>query len=562
MTQKNLSIGLPILLVLATGIWGIRWGLPSAERTALFLRPELQTDGFYRKVEAFRSQYYESFGFNPFAAGGRIARTGKDYQQSASILSSYSSFLLRVHTSDEQGTLVMISHLKPWKGEWYPYTFAYGGGYIYPLAAYLAVLAVTGRVHLISQASYYYRYPNEIAKIYLSLRTWSIIGVIPGTIALFLLGCRLGSRRIGLWSSSLFALAPICVASAKLAKPHTWAGSWVLCAFYLGLLAKEEDRFKPLLFSAICFGMAVGTILSQLAFLPLLIWTCWTPDIQKSLRQSAAYLGTAGTVALAANFYVFAHAQDYLDEAALGRRWYPFRISFNALWEFAHVHFVSLGPFLAPLVLVGLIAALFQRKDCRLTTLAIISLLIFGFVAFEVQSQKGPPAPTRFCIALIGIFCFFAAWFTENIRGGRWLRWVCLVGLLSEAALYDLHFRSDRAPFDNASEAGLWIRDHVPRGGVIGQTQMIPHIHDFPPIDFYRYRIVPFSSPEFREAKPPVFAVTAGFIAPGGDMARARDMLLQNHFALVRRFADSPLQKLGFTDSIVDANFVVEIYQK
>src|SRR5580765_4181028 len=99
-----------VLLAMGFGAWGLGWGLPSAERTKLFLPVSRQNAEFYQKIDAARNAYYNEIGLDPLAHVGRMKREGKNYQQSSNILSSYSSFLVRTHHGDEQVNLVMLSH--------------------------------------------------------------------------------------------------------------------------------------------------------------------------------------------------------------------------------------------------------------------------------------------------------------------------------------------------------------------------------------------------------------------------------------------------------------------
>ena len=174
-------------LALIAGLWGLGWGLPSRERADLFLKPEMKTHEFYSKVEKARDELYDKTGLNSVAYYGRMARLGKPVAESANILSAYSSFLVRTHHGDEQQVLVMLSHINPLKGQWYPHSFYYGGAYIFPLGFYLKILQSLDFVKLVPQASFYYAHPEEIAKVYWGVRGWSVIGMILSTIPLFYL---------------------------------------------------------------------------------------------------------------------------------------------------------------------------------------------------------------------------------------------------------------------------------------------------------------------------------------------------------------------------------------
>src|SRR5262249_29184643 len=150
----------------------------------------------------------------------------------------------------------------------------------------------------------------------------------------------------------------------------------------------------------------------------------------------------------------------------------------------------SYGLVLWMAALVSTVWAIGQKEQPRLRSLAILSVLIFLFLACQVQSQNGDPVVSRLCLALLGLGCFFIVSFVQVLPRSQWLLGAAMVLLVGKAILYDLHFVADRPPHDNASLAGLWITQNVPAGQTLSHYEVIPHVVDFPPVDFERYKIV------------------------------------------------------------------------
>ncbi|OGR89188.1 MAG: hypothetical protein A2992_10035 [Elusimicrobia bacterium RIFCSPLOWO2_01_FULL_59_12] len=240
-----------VCLAFVFGVWGLSWGLPSKERADLFLKPDLRTPEFFLRVEKNRDDIYDKISLNPISHYGRMARAGKSYTDTSfNLLSVYSSFLVRTHHGDEQQALVMLFRLNPRQGKWYPYTFQYGGAYIYPLAAALKGLQLAGLIKLVPQASFYYAHPDEIANVYRAVRGWSVLAMMLSIFPLFYLGRRLVGHQAAFWASCFYALTPACLGTAKLAKPHVWAAAWMLSSLYFCLRAREEPRLRPLALAA------------------------------------------------------------------------------------------------------------------------------------------------------------------------------------------------------------------------------------------------------------------------------------------------------------------------
>lgn len=547
------AIGLAVLF----GLWGLSWGLPSKERAALFLKPENQTPAFYQTLEKHRNETYERMGLNPIAHYGRQSRAGKTYEDKPDPLAVYSGFLVRTHHGDEQQALVMLSRLNPFQGKWYPYTFQYGGAYIYPLAVYLKTLQVSGLIRLVPQASFYYAHPDEIGKVYYVVRIASVIALLFATIPLFLLARRLLNERAAHWAACLFVLLPACIGNAKLAKPHMWAGAWTLWMIYAAFRVSEEKSWKPLLLAAGCYGLAVGTTVSQSVFLPFLIWGCWRNDKKETLLNLTVAGILSLSVFLITNFYIFVHFQDFKDELYLFRHYYPWGVTVQSLADF----FFKASPWAAGILSWGLMGggmlyAVSKKRDTVWGVLAMITLGISLLLAFQNQSQLGSAMISRLFLALLGLKCLFASWLVFDVLRWPWLAWVSLLVALLLGSVYDRHYASDRVPYDNASLASAWVTKNVPPGSVILQDQALPQTFGFPPIDFATYRISQIGTPEFETLRGPAYAILPPWAT------KARETLLQKGYTPVQRFAQSPLQKIGLTDDFTTANFPLDIYAR
>jgi hypothetical protein len=542
-----------VLLAFLSGMWGLGWGLPSAERNALFLSSDLRTPEFYQKVDQARAAHYEKIGLNPIAHLGRMSRSENALPETHDFLAAYSSFLVRSHHGDEQQALVMVSRLNPLKGRWYPYTFQYGGAYIYPLAAYLGTLHALRFITLQPQAAFYYEHPEKIADIYGAVRIWSVLGLMFSAVWLFYIGRIWGGPPLGLWASCFYVLTPAAMAASKLAKPHVWAAAWILASIYFCLKTRTDQRLRILAAAAFCFGLGVGTAMSQIVFLPILVWACVLSREKPTILSTALALLIAAAAFLVSNFYLFNHAQDYRDEVFYFSQYYPFDVHLKAIWNFwVGVLLPSLGIELFVLSFAGLGFAMIQNKDVRFRVLAVLSVTVFIFVAFQVQSMPGEASASRLCLAAIGIVCLTIGWFPQKWPRANALCGILLVILSVKAAVYNMHFVSDQAPRDNASLAGLWIQEHLPAGARLGHTQSVPHVIEFPPIDFARYKLVTISSSD----NLPDYAVLPDWAH------RERRQLLEKGYVPLKRFAESPLQKLGYNDRLTTANFPLEIYKK
>jgi hypothetical protein len=546
-------VWIPASLALFFGLWGIRWGLPSEARANFFMRPELRNEAFYKKVETARDKLYERLGHNPMAHVGKMAREGKTYQSPTDVLSVYSSFLTRTHDGDEQATLVMISRIDPRKGKWDPRTYAYGGAYIYPLTGFLGTAYGLGWVRLVPQASYYYARPAEIARAYLVVRLWTLVGFVLAVLALFILARTLYGDEEALWASCFLALAPAMLGFAHIGKPHVWSAMWTLLS--VGLCAKfkqDPTRERVLWAAAACFGLGTGTTLSQWIFAPFFIWASWTGSPMANLRRLFLAAGIGALIFTVTNPSVFISFKDFLDEAYFFSRYSPFRVNLSALWQYlGKILRSSLGMEMWILSLSGVALCLWRPEGRHQRAVFALALAALAMAAFQTQAMAGDPLLIRPFLALVGFFSLAAAAATFRLPWGKSLRWGVLCALLVRAVVYDLHIASDRAPRDNASLAAAWIHENIPAGSELGHGDTVPLVYSFPPIDFSLYNTI-FSGkdhwPEY-------------YIVHGKDASK-RAALLQKNYFLLQRFAESPLQRWGRQDTFTNANYSLEIYRR
>src|SRR5690242_9248346 len=67
----------PLVLVALYGLWGIGWGLPSEERSKLFLNASTRTPEFYAKVAQARQELYAKMETARFPTWDASRRRGR-----------------------------------------------------------------------------------------------------------------------------------------------------------------------------------------------------------------------------------------------------------------------------------------------------------------------------------------------------------------------------------------------------------------------------------------------------------------------------------------------------
>ncbi len=542
-------------VTIGLGFWGLSWGLPSESRRELFLKPALRTPEFYAQLERLRTTRYNEMGMNSAAYAGRLQREGQQFHGPTDILFCYGSYLVRSHDADEQQTLVAVSRLNPLKGKWYPHAFYYGGGYIYPLAFFLGLGKVIGFVTLVPQVSFYYEHANEMGKIFLMLRSWSVVGLLFSCMCLYVCAKQFASRSVAFWSSLFFVLAPVNLAFSKIGKPHTWGPGWTLLAIGMCARFKESQRTRDLLLAAAFMGFAIGTTTSQCVFFPFLVWAIGMRSPKLFVARSLMAFVVVCGVFLVLNPTLPFHFQDFMDEVRFIGSWYPFKVRIPAIFEFVyHSVLPALTPVLFVVSVAGLVVVIANSPDRKVRHLLLLFLLPLALVSFQVQAATKEAIQIRIFLSGVALLSFAAAYFSFQFSWGVAVRWIVLSVLFGFAALYNLHFASDRAPNDNASLASKWIAATIPEGSTFEMFYFIPTPDQLPPVDFQTYKFVSYRSGEAGQKGNYLLVNPIGI-----DIEKE---VLAKGYVLVKKFETSPLQKLKLPDYFSNANFPVLIYQK
>src|SRR5262249_37520177 len=121
-------------------LWGIRWGLPCAERLQAVLPAEARAPAYQAELERTWRSMYEKLGPNPMEHWKELTATGFTSGDAikpgwktppAQLLNPTRSLYLRSSNDDEAPIMVALARIKPWKKELDPKIYNYGGAYFY-----------------------------------------------------------------------------------------------------------------------------------------------------------------------------------------------------------------------------------------------------------------------------------------------------------------------------------------------------------------------------------------------------------------------------------------------
>ncbi|MBN1826083.1 MAG: hypothetical protein JW958_07445 [Candidatus Eisenbacteria bacterium] len=302
----------PLRRPVSTVIWllsasvllaGSDWGLPSTERSRILLDGGTLTPERSQRMsetrEARRAGKHAHSRVRERKPGVLLDETER--------LDALCRFSIHSSAADEEKTYSALSAIDPSRLRFTPGYILYGGAYLYPIGAALAIEEKLGFFCVTRNYAHYLDHPEEMARVYRTGRLMNVFAFLMILLLLADLGERLHSPRAGALSMASFALSTCALDQSLVSKSHVWAAFWGMAGLFFLLRHREKGGFRPLLLSAVAFGWSAGSsppALALLVFIPLLGKT--------AARRIAAALFTALAVFLLFNPFLVYDPSSYL----------------------------------------------------------------------------------------------------------------------------------------------------------------------------------------------------------------------------------------------------------
>lgn len=564
--------GLVALATVVLGFWGLGWCLPDIRRAAKVLPPQSLTHEFRGKLKSSWQQLHERLGedillspeaYSPGFHDVAVAEPGWTTPPPL-LLNSARSYFLRSGHEDESDILFALSKIKPWKGEFNPRIYFYGGAYLYPLGTWIAAGSLFTPAQLKGDVAHYLEHPDQLAWLYRLGRSFSVISYWLGAILLFLAGRRLFNEKVGLAAAALYAAAPGVVLQAHYMKPHLLAQAFVIAAFWA---CAELTRGKggairwPL--AGACVGLAGGCALPFLSAGGIVALAALLRLRQgRPWKRELAGVAAAAAAAVAA----FVVTNPYLI-GDFGSFWHGSR----AVAAFADpgptrvARFLFLGLPKAWTWPVWVCVALGAARPRNLVE-PVRALALGSFIGFVLFSWVFPYAEKLDSIRYFpgnGIGLFLAAlWVSE--RGSK-AKYVILLPALYAAAfsaLLDFNLHRDRIGHSTRDVAGTWIEQNIPAGSELGFLRL-PQPSNAPYFPWNRYRLKFIEPPALASAKFPENELPDNLVLvmPSYDERPRLKPVLDGHYELLESFRPAGRGFFSFPPGEIYGNPLIQIYR-
>lgn len=400
------------------------------------------------------------------------------------------------HPDEDALVMPAINILKT--GDWAPARMEYGTLHIYLLTAVFAgvfaLLARSGRIATVDQLPLYERGTipavYQFPEFFLAARIFSALLGTLFVLLVYMLGRRLGNRRLGLIAAAVAAFLPAIVVNGHFATPDTALMFWVALALTLLLRVYDDwDADSGWAYAGAGFvcGLAASTKYNGvLLAAPLLL----APMLRvRSLDEALRLRVLGGPLAMAAGFlagtpYAVLDPPEFLEWLGYSLHLYnaPGRTVAMPVWLWhLRSHFTSPHAPLIVLAAIG-VALSFRHWGARRAAIVnvfpiVLWLAILGQTNAQARMWFPGAAPVVLwaALALHLVVQRAAAFLQARQRDRRWawaLVFLLLAPLLAFSLRYDLNFLQD----DVRTKARQWIAAHIPAGTPLAVDYFHPQL--------------------------------------------------------------------------------------
>jgi hypothetical protein len=513
MTKKKPRGLFPLVLLLgvATGFWGLGWGMPGPLRLRAFpmtMTPEVAQEFSDRWAALYKEIWksHKEMRDEPetYVHGVEEVPPGWNFPP-ANLINAFRAMLLQSTNPDEKKSFIILAQMRPEKLLLKPLYIYYGGAFIYPLGAFLKAVSLTGAVHLVPSMGHYLQHPEDMGKMYYWGRILMVLFNLATLWVLYDIGRRLGGESVGLWSAVFFCLCPVAMLNSHLIKPHAVASFWFVAALRSALIAYEEGGRWNYILSGIFCGMSGGTAFpfAALGWVPILAWfERWRMKRAKpeELGQVAAACFVAAAVFFLTNPYFALNPRDFQWDLGFyapkaserGGSLEGFLSVLESAWR-------ALGTALAAASVGGLGYVLIKKERLpRLVGFVLVGVFAALWILFGNLYTPGTNgAGIRYYYPLFSVACILAAYGLSRVPG-RW-RVLLLGAVLLDTGIrgitYAENMRLGSGASSNFNLASDWIETNIAPGSSIGLARY-PEPSHTPPFRYDRYKLVIFQHPE------------------------------------------------------------------
>lgn len=484
-----------IVLVISTIVlsFGYDWGVPNQERSSVLFSDKKEHNDMVGLLANSYIAHKEKTKNKIYIDNYIDYVKSMDYDES--IRMSLARFLMVPYSADDAFVLKAVKNLNPYKYDFDPNYYVYGGGLIYASALALKVAETVGYIKLIPDISFYLKNPEMAGRLYLVLRLlvliFSVIGV--GIIYIYV------AKNHGQWpaiiTTFLVLVNPESIASSHAIEPHMYVlPFFALSLYYAYKYHKSEASSRDYILAAIFAGLSIGTQASSMYIVVPIVITIllalYNSDKLHRLRlvrEFLIYFTLVVVTVILINPYYVLNVDGFLQDLNVGAA-HQLNVSIVPRHFWAHY---QISIFLLTLFIVAIPynLMLLRNRDTLfylgITIPAIIVYILSGNIMQYIY-------PSLMVFSIISSFMLIDLYRRIHKPFQKYFVIIVTALIILSPGLRSYYYLINYK-YDNRIYAGEWINENIPIGSNIGVT-FPPTNYDSVPFSFHKYNLIDVSS--------------------------------------------------------------------
>ncbi len=479
---------------------GYDWGLPSNERASVLFADESEHHTMVNMLaDNYRTQK-EKTGNKIYIDGYSDYIKSMDYD--ASVNMSLARFLMVPYAADDAFVLKAIKNLNPYKYDFDPNYYIYGGGLVYPSALALKIAEIVGYVKLTPDIAFYLANPDMAGRLYKVLRLLVLIFSVIGIGIMYTYVVQNHGQWPGILTTVFILVNPETIASSHAIEPHMYVLPFFsLSLYYAYKYHKSMAHTRDYIPAAIFAGLSIGTQASSMYIVvPIMVTIFLTlsnkkVELYSLVKTLTQYIVIVVFFVLLINPYYILNIEGFMSDlnVAIGNQ-LDIKIldqpENQELLKNVWAHYQISIFFLVLFIIAIPYNLIFLRNKDTLFYLGIIIPAIFIYLMTGNIMQYIYPSLIVFSLIsslmLLDIYSripkFSRKYFAVSI----------LTLLIFSPGLRSFYYLINYK-YDNRIEAGRWVNSNVAINSKIGITYP-PTNYDTIPFNFHKYNLIDVSS--------------------------------------------------------------------
>ncbi|MBT5400593.1 phospholipid carrier-dependent glycosyltransferase [bacterium] len=510
---------------------GYDWGLPSIERAHVIFEDKIEHYDSVASLEATYKAEKEKTGKKIYIDNYTDYVKSMDYDTAINM--GIARYLTVPYAADDAFVLKAIKNLDPYKYDFDPNFYIYGGGLIYASALALKISELTGYVTLKPDISFYLKNPEMMGRIYKVLRLLVLIFSVIGISFVYVYAVRNHGQIVATLTTILMLINPESMASSHAIEPHMYTlVFFALSLFYAYKYYVSNALTYDFMPAAIFAGLSIGTQASSMYIVVPVVVTIFMAfrdktKLHRLMRDIALYFIIVVIIVILINPYYVINIEGFIQDLYVGmenqvvndsisiNNWAPYQVSIFLLL----LYIVS---FLYSILVL-------KKKYVLFYSGIIIPAVVMYIITGQIMQYIYPSIMVFSILSSLMLLDIYSR-LSQKFR--KYFFIVVLLLLILSPGLRSLYYVINYS-YDNRLYAGKWVNNNIEANSSIGIT-FPPTNYDTIPFNYKKYKLIDIDSAMTNESRPK-YVITVN---------RKLTENVQSHYKLVQEF--KPNSILGY----------------